>query len=238
MEEFEITKEFNDEDGETILDHREYVISHENNNYNLRLEIREKNINIIISLNDIIEYNYRAKMSLSTIVNKLELNPIKYNNLELILKLFDKVYEKNKIFINFNNLNGNNDSCNLFIKLVNVDEENTYEIKIYKNYMKTNDKFNLLFNQIKILKNINNNKIIDNNNKIIERMNEQIKELNTKIEQNNKEMKDIMNKKDNIINEMNKKMKIQENRIKELENKTKDVINNKENNAAKNSINK
>ena len=113
MEEEEIRREYNDEEGETILDHREYIINHENKNYNLRLEIIEKKINIIISLNDIIEYNYKAKMSLATIVDNLGLNSKKFNDLELILKLFDKLYEKKKIFININNVNGNDDSCNL-----------------------------------------------------------------------------------------------------------------------------
>ena len=83
MEEAEIKKEFNDEEGETILDHREYIISHENKNYNLRLEIKEKTITIIISLNDIIEYNYRTQMSLAAIDDKLGLNQAKYNDLEL-----------------------------------------------------------------------------------------------------------------------------------------------------------
>ena len=91
--------------------------------------------------------------------------------------------------------------------LINFNEENTYEIKIYKNYMKANDKFNLLFNQIKELKENNNNNI-DNSNKKIEQMNNKIKELNTKIEQKDKEMKEIINNKDNIINEMKQKMKI------------------------------
>ena len=102
MEEVEIKKDI-DEEGETIYNHREYYIKEGNNDYILRLEINEKSIDIIISLNDIIEYNYKTKMSLSTIVNKLELNIIKYYNLELILQLFDKIYENKKIFINANN---------------------------------------------------------------------------------------------------------------------------------------
>ena len=64
-------------------------------------------------------------MSLAAIDDKLGLNQAKYNDLELILKLFDKIYEKKKIFININNVNGNDDSCTLIIKLVNADEENT-----------------------------------------------------------------------------------------------------------------
>ena len=90
MENVEIINE-NEEKGETIYNHREYNIKEGNNDYILRLEINEKNITIIISLNNNIEFNYKSQMSLSTIVDKLELNPRKYSNLDLILKLFDKI---------------------------------------------------------------------------------------------------------------------------------------------------
>ena len=94
----EIKSEYNHEEGETIYDHREYIIKDKDINYILRLEINEKNIIFIISINDNTEYNYKIKMELSTIVDKLELNYKKYNNLELILKLFDEIYQK-KIYI-------------------------------------------------------------------------------------------------------------------------------------------
>ena len=219
MEEVEIKKE-NEEEGETIYNHREYNIKDENNDYILRLEINEKNINIIISLNNNIEYNYKTQMSLLTIVNKLELNLAKYSNLELILKLFDKVYENKKLFINVNN---NDESCILLIKLLNVLEEVNYEIKLYKNYMKVDDKFNMLYNQFKLLKNNN----IDNDK--LNEMNNKINELNTKLEQKDKEIKDILNQKDNVINEMNKKIINQESRIKDLENKNINIFNENEN---------
>ena len=82
MENVEIINE-KEEEGETIYNHREYNIKEGNIDYILRLEINEKNIYIIISLNNNIEYNYKTQMSLSTIVDKLELNPKKYSNLEL-----------------------------------------------------------------------------------------------------------------------------------------------------------
>ena len=88
MENVEIINE-KEEEGETIYNHREYNIKEGNIDYILRFEINEKNISIIISLNNIIEYNYKTQMSLSTIVDKLELNPKKYSNLELILKLLN-----------------------------------------------------------------------------------------------------------------------------------------------------
>ena len=54
----EIKSECNHEDGETIYDHREYIINDKDKNYILRLEINEKNIIFIISINDNTEYNY------------------------------------------------------------------------------------------------------------------------------------------------------------------------------------
>ena len=215
MENIEIEKE-KEEEGETIYNHREYNIKDENNDYILRLEEDEKNITISISLKDNIEYNYKTKMSLLTIVNKLELNLIKYSNLELILKLFDALYENNKIIININNIEEN---CILLIKLPNpLEQMIKYEIKLYKNYMKVDDKFNMLFNQFKLFKNI-----IDNNDKINE-MNNEINQLNTKLEQRDKEIKDILNQRDNVINELNKKIINQEIRIKDLENKNINIL--------------
>ena len=84
-------------------------------------------------------------MDLSTIVNKLELNSIKYNKLELILKIFDQLYENNKILIQITN----DEYCSLILKLMQVTKEESYEIKIYKHYMNPDDKFKIMFNLIK-----------------------------------------------------------------------------------------
>ena len=98
-------------------DYREYNIKNENKEYNLRIEIENTNIYFILyNLNESLEYNYKNKMDLLTITNKLELNPSKYQNLEIILKIFDNIYKKNKIIINFID----NNSCNLIVKLLNA----------------------------------------------------------------------------------------------------------------------
>ena len=198
METYNIKQEFTDKGGETILNNREYILNNENNVYLLRLEINETHINIIVSLNDNIEYNYKTKMSLSEIVNKLELNPTKFSNLELILNIFDEIYNNKKIFININN----DVSCELKIKFINVIKESIYEFKLLKNYTKINDKFNILYNEIKLLRNDNDNKI---------------KALRNKIDEKEKEMKEVINMKDNLINEMNNKIMNQEIKIEELE---------------------
>ena len=206
MEEVENIR-INNEEGETIYNHREYNVKDENNYYILRLEISEKYINIIISSINSIEYNYKIQMSLTTIVNKLELNLVKYSNLELILKLFDELYKNNKLFII---LNSEYEFCILLIKLINASVQNNYEIKLYKNYIKEDNKFNMLYNQFKIFLNKNE---------------EQINELNIKFEQKENEIKNVLNKKDNIINEMKKELTEQQNRIKLLENENNNLIN-------------
>ena len=209
MEAYEIKKEFIDEDeeGESIYKQREYIIKNENVSYILKIEIKENNIYFILSLNDSIEYNYKTKMSLSKIVNKLELNPAEYSNWELILKLLDEVFENEKLLIKIINI----DYCNLMIKLNKSLKESTYEIILNKTPLMMNDKFAFLLNQINLLK-IDNNKFL---NEKIEQLNNKLYKLSEKILQNDKEIKDIKD----IIDEMNEEMESQENQAKDLENK-------------------
>ena len=202
MEDFILKQETPTEGIESpiISDHREYTIKiDEQTKYILRLELKDKKIYLIVSLDDKIEYNYKTFMDLSTIVNKLELNSIKYNKLELILKIFDQLYENNKISIKINN----DEYCSLIINFIQITKEETYEIKIYKHYMNPDDKFRIMYNIIKSLKN--------NNNEI----NEKINILNEKVEH-----------KEKIIDEMNIKLINQENKIKELNEKIVTLSNN------------
>ena len=219
MEKSEMKRKFCNENGEVIYNYREYNINNENNNYILRLETNNRYLYFIISSNDNIEYNYKTNMNLSTIVNKLELNSIKYNNLDLILDIFDEVYKNNKLSVDILN----DESCVLIINLFNVLTAKKYEIKLVKNCMKEKDKFDMLFNQFKLLKKNN----YDNDK--IEEMNNKINELNNKIDKKDEEIKDIINKKDLVINEINQKVISLENKIKELENKNIDIINKYEN---------
>ena len=136
-------------------------------------------------------------MNLSTIVNKLELNAKKYSSLDSILEIFDKIYQKNNLFIN----RDNDEFFTLVIKFVNVEEESKYVINIYKHFMKIDDKFNMLYSKFKLMKNNNDINMEQINNKIIE--------LNNIIEQKDKEIKNMKNKNDKndiIINEINQKL--------------------------------
>ena len=193
-----------------ILDHREYNIKLDNNEYILRLEIDEEYLYFILSIiNKTIVNIYKNKMNLLTIINKLELNSSIYSNFELILKIFDSVYEKNKIFVKITDDN----CCTLLINVINMfKEEAIKDIKLYKTYINNDDKFNFLYNKLKSLKSQN---ILDNFNEITNKFDE----LNKKINIREKEMNEILNQKENIIQEINQK----------LANQEKEIINLKEN---------
>ena len=80
--------------------HREYNIKNEKEIYNLRIEM--DNINIYFKLkklNESIDYIYKNNFKIISFINILELNPSKFSNFELILKIFDKLYNKDKILI-------------------------------------------------------------------------------------------------------------------------------------------
>ena len=202
-----------------ILDHREYIIKSEENEYNLRIEIDEEYLHFILSMrNKIIENVYKNKMDLITIVNKLELNSAKYSNLELILKIFDSIYEKNKILVNINEDN----SCTLLFRVINLfEEEVVKEIKLYKEYMNNDDKFNVLYNKIKLLNN-GDNKIEENKdnkeNKEMKNIKNKLNEMDINMNKIQEEIKDELNKKDIAIKEMNKKILNLENELQKLNN--------------------
>ena len=94
------TKEFKGAEEGSISDKREYIINLGNNEYILIIKINEKNIYFILSTKNEIVFNFKNNMNLSAIVDKLALNQKKYYDLSLVLKLFDKIYENQKLFIN------------------------------------------------------------------------------------------------------------------------------------------
>ena len=208
-----------------ILDHREYNIKIENDEYNLRIEIDKEYAHFILSKIDRqVENIYKNKMDLITIVNILALNSSKYSNLELILNIFDNFYEKNKIFIKINDDN----SCNLLIKIINMfEDEVVKEIKLYKEYMNIEDKFNLLYNKIKTLNipNINNYNHIAYNNEN-ENIKNKLNELSINMSKREKEIKEINDKllKLEKEKENEKEIKIDDEKINEIINKKMEEI--------------
>ena len=205
-----------------IIVHREYNIKNDENEYILRIEIDQQYMYFIVSkLNESLEYIYKSKMDLITIINKLELNSSKYTNLESILKIFDIIYEKNKIIINIID-----DSCNILIKLINIfEKEVVFEIKLYKEYMSNNDKFNVLYNKIKFIYNENHGDLKIWDNMDLESIKNKLNELNTKMNKREEQIKNILNIKDNFIKEINEKLLKQENEIQKLNDKNiKEII--------------
>ena len=113
----QLTIELNDANNEypTILNHREYTIHFQNQDYNLRVEIDDRNIYFILTdLKEILSYSYKNKMDKSSIADKLELNQSKYSNLELILKVFDNMHKKNQISIEKKDEN----TCDLLLNIL------------------------------------------------------------------------------------------------------------------------
>ena len=208
---------FEGEKNENILNHKEYNIKYENDNYSLRIEIDNKYITFILAkLNEPVNFNYKNKYDLLSIVNTLTLNPSKHSNLNEILDIFDKVYLKNKLSIS----KVDDNTISLIIKFNIIFDEVTHELKLYKIYMNTNDKFNFLYNEIKLiqqkLENVNTNK-----NNEIEQIQKKIKEMDLSLLKKNEEINKInlaIKERENIINEQKEMLIKLNNTIVELNN--------------------
>jgi hypothetical protein len=194
---------------------REYNMKENEIEYNLRLEIIDKNIIFILSnLNEDLECFYKSKIDLLTIINKFELNSYKYSDPETMLKIFDNIYKKKQISIN----EIGDNSYNITFKLLNIlGEEIINEIKLFKEFMNDNDKFKYLFGIINSMK--KNNNIKEKENKEIENIKKKLDELNSNINKRDEEIKDILNKKDIIIQKLNEKVINLENKYNKINNK-------------------
>ena len=211
-----------------ILNHREYNINFQKNDFNLRIEINNENIYfVLMNLNEKIDYIYENKEDLKSMTEKLKLNLFNHPDLEIILNTFDIIYKENHISLE----KEDEDSYNLLMTLLNpFKEEIINKIKLYKKYMNEHDKYNFLFSIIKSIEKRNNNlndkeeliklkkkvKKLDGelikNKKIIEEMNEKIKRME-KIEINLKA--DFTDKINNIKNTLSNELSRQNEIIKE-----------------------
>ena len=207
-----------------IINHKEYNIKYENDNYILRIEIDNKFITFILTkLNEAVNCNYKNKYDLLSIVNKLTLNPSKHTDLNEILDIFDQVYFKKKLSI----VKVDDNTISLIIKFNIIFDEVTHELKLYKIYMNNNDKFNLLYNEIKLLQRKVDNVNINKNNEI-EQIKKKINEMDFNLKKKNEEIniiKESINEKKIIINKQNEILIKQGNEIKEINNKLKEKEN-------------
>ena len=227
-------------------EYREFNIKSEYNNYNIRIEIEKEKIYFqAFNINDSLEYNYKNKIDLITILNILELNHNNYATSEAILNLFNKIYENKKLLINDDKNNDN--SCYLIIKFNSLYDKKEVIHKIKLDKKINNNKFNQIFsllNEIKTDKNllININKfekiekqvnelniILSKRDKEIIRLKNDIKHIYQKLKTfenifNYKDIEDcntinIYIKNNNIIQKYNDKLELFENKIVELNNK-------------------
>ena len=162
-------KSNNENLNDTYIIHREYNIKKEKEIYNLRIEMDYVNIYFKLKkLNEFIDYIYKNKFKIESFINILELNPNKYSNYELILKIFDKLYNKNNILID----KIDEDNINIKIKYSILYDDIEKEIKLYKEYMNINDKINIMYNQFKLLNTNNNIELKKENEEMRKEINE------------------------------------------------------------------
>ena len=134
---------------ENILAFKEFNIEKGKDLYNLRIEISNKHIYInLIKINIRLYYIYRNKVELSTLIDKLQLEQKNKLDIDLLLRIFDNIYEEKKIIITIDDNNS--------IKIILEKSNNIkFEIKLKKENMTIDDKLNIIYNEIRLKNNYN-----------------------------------------------------------------------------------
>ena len=177
------------------LSYKEYNIKNSKTVYNLRIEISKNNITFIVKdLNTPLDYNYKNQITLENVIKQFEISELDFSRCELFLKKFDEIFENKKFLISFSN----NDIITLSIKKDNSKISNNFEISLYRQKMNNEDKFNILYNQIKII-NKNNN---SDNNFEIQTISEKLIKTNINMNKKEDDIKNLINEYDNIIKEI------------------------------------
>jgi len=175
---------------------KEYDINKEREVYNLRIEINHiKFVFRLKKLNETMDCIYKNEFSRDSFLNNLELNIDKYTNPNLIIDFFDKLNDKNNILID----KIDEENINLKIKYSLLGESIEKKIALYKQNMSLKDKLNIIYNQLKYIRNDKYFKF-NKDNIEIEEMKKEINELKLKLDK--KEKNNEINLKENIINEI------------------------------------
>ena len=207
---------------------KDFIIKNKNENYSLKIKLNKEYILFIVKkINNLLDFYFQKKIKKQEIINKLKLTDINNINNELILNQLNLLNQEKKIEIH------EIDDDNINIK---IDDDNIkFEIVLFKKDMTIDDKFNILYNELKLkqIKKNYQNYTIDNQNNF-----EFIKQ---------KKCENNCNYKDILKNEFYKKLKqlfeeqkkMYDNMIKEL-NEIKYIFteknNNKEINICENNI--
>ena len=136
---------------------KEFKIKKGKDIYNLRIEIDQKYINLILkTLNNSFNYFYRNKVKITKLIDELQLDQKFKTDICLLLKIFENIYRENKIIIKIKDKNN-----------INIEFDNSNNIKIEINLIKENltidEKLNLLYNEIRLRNYKNTNYSIENN---------------------------------------------------------------------------
>ena len=172
-----------------IINKKEYELKYENNIYNFQIQIDSNYIYFKIIQNkdeDIAPTFYKNKFDLKTITNMLKLYPDIYNDLNKVISLLNDCYNRNKI-----KLSMKEKDVNIIITIINGNIEINCPINLIETKTGIDDKFEIIINDIKLLKkNINNSA----NNKILE-IEKAIKDMqiliNAKLDENENKIKEL-----------------------------------------------
>jgi len=177
------------------LAYKEYNII--NDLYNLRIELSDKYFYFILKkLNTPLDYNYKNKIELKTLIDNLKFdNNYDYNS-NLILEQFDKIYKKNKIAIN----TIDDDNIKIIIDNSNIFETIQCSISLNKTNMTVNDKFNLLYNEIQLIKNKENE---NNISEYMKNINKKLDKYDIMINKKEDDIKNNLTEKDIQIENIN-----------------------------------
>ena len=178
---------------------KEYKLEMNNNKYNLIIFIDNKYINFkLTQINDIIFNYYINKYDLNSINNTIDLTFKKYNNLEKVMKLINDCYNNNKLLIKKDD--EMNNEINIIMKYPIGYDECECSIRLMKKELDINEKFEIILNEMILMKKDKNIEVNENFKKV-EKLILEIKDnINKKLEEDLK-----------VINELKKK--IERNRI-------------------------
>ena len=142
---------------------KEYNIDINNNKYNLIITLDDEFIEFkVYQLNDIKFIYYKNKFNLNNINNILDLSFNIYNNLEKVLQLIDLAYKNKKLLINIDI----NNKMNLIIRYQIGFMKHECLIPLIEKELDINEKFEIIFNEIILLKKLEDRRINEKFKKI------------------------------------------------------------------------
>ena len=176
-----IEDEDKEEEKKKSIKKQEYKLTTNKINYHLTITIDDNYINFTLTpVNEIAYIYYKNKFSFKNIINILDLNIKAYNNLDKILELINDSFSKNKVLIKFDK----NNNANILVKYPLGIKDYECLIPLKTADIDINKKFEIIFNEISLLK-INRDSSIDDKIRNIETLLLNVKNyVNQKLQEN------------------------------------------------------